>query len=112
MKVMSQSIDSTVQMVRRIATELRPSIWDDLGLAAAIEWQLGEFQERTGIRCDMTLQLDESALDEPGRIALFRIFQETLTNVAPHAPATARRGGIRQGPAPVHRAVTENRGGV
>lgn len=89
LKGMSKLIDSTVQQVRRIATELRPGILDDLGLAAAIEAQLTEFEERTGIKCELLIDLDESFLNGEGRLALFRIFQETLTNVARHAQATA-----------------------
>jgi len=81
-------MDDTIRTIRRIATELRPGILDDLGLMAAIEWQAQEFQRRTGIVCNVHSQLKEIALDRDYSTALFRIFQETLTNVARHANAT------------------------
>jgi signal transduction histidine kinase len=81
-------VDETIQAVRRIATELRPGILDDLGLGAAVEWAAEEFQARTGIKCRMSLPDLDIALDQDSATALFRIFQETLTNVARHADAT------------------------
>jgi PAS domain S-box-containing protein len=81
-------IDQTIKAVRRISTELRPGILDDLGLVAAVEWAAEEFQERTGIVCSLEVQPDSSAIDPECATALFRIFQETLTNVARHAKAT------------------------
>jgi signal transduction histidine kinase len=81
-----QLADSIIQSVRRISTELRPSVLD-LGLAAAVEWQAQEFQSRTGIQCKVRLLTQE--MYEPSvSTALFRILQETLTNVARHARAT------------------------
>jgi signal transduction histidine kinase len=88
-KSMLALIDSTVQMVRRIATDLRPGLLDNLGLVAAIEWQAGEFQTRTGITCRVNLNLRDTAIASDAATAVFRIFQETLTNVARHAQATA-----------------------
>ena len=81
-------LDETVQTVRRIASELRPGALDDLGLPAALEWQAREWQRRTGIEC--SLSCDTAGLNAPpeAAIALFRIFQETLTNVARHSKAT------------------------
>ena len=80
--------DGTAKRVRRLCTELRPPILDDLGLTAAIEWQAREFQNRTSIEC--VIHPDNVTVDlelEPAT-ALFRIFQEILTNVARHAKAT------------------------
>src|SRR5512136_662109 len=85
---MAANIDSIIQTVRRIATELRPGILDDLGLVAAIEWQAQEFQQRTGIICVVASELTEAIKDEDLNTAFFRIFQETLTNVIRHAKAT------------------------
>ncbi|HLG22923.1 MAG TPA: PAS domain S-box protein, partial [Candidatus Manganitrophaceae bacterium] len=87
MKSMSLLIDQTIQRVRKIATELRPGVLDDLGLPAAVEWQTQEFQSRTGIQCRLTLHPEEMTLDPARSTAIFRIFQETLTNVARHADA-------------------------
>jgi signal transduction histidine kinase len=86
-KAMSDLIDTTVQTVRRISTELRPGILD-LSLVATIEWQLQEFQTRSGIECKLISTLDETTLDTDGATTVFRIFQEILTNVARHAQAT------------------------
>ncbi|MCI0744985.1 MAG: response regulator [Verrucomicrobia subdivision 3 bacterium] len=87
-KTMSSHIDSTIQTVRRISTELRPGILDDLGLLAAIEWHAQEFQKRTRIKCEIVSELKETILDEDLNTAFFRIFQESLTNVARHANAS------------------------
>ena len=85
---MSDLVDTTIQGVRRIATELRPGMLDDLGLVPAMEWQLQEFQKRSGIRCRFTSDMEEVALDAEEATVLFRILQEALTNVARHASAT------------------------
>ncbi len=80
-------IDRTIQTVRRISTELRPAVLDDLGLAAAIEWQVREFQTRTGMRCRLISPSQSITLDQERSNAIFRIFQEALTNVARHSKA-------------------------
>jgi len=85
---MSQLIDATVQTIRRIATELRPGILDDFGLVAAIEWQLQEFGNRAGLTCRLHTNLDEINVEPECATAVFRVFQETLTNVARHAEAS------------------------
>jgi signal transduction histidine kinase len=74
--------------VRRIASELRPRTLDDLGLNAALEWQAQEFEKRTRIQCYVFLPKEELNLDSERSTAIFRIFQESLTNVARHASAT------------------------
>ena len=81
-------IDTNIQSVREISIRLRPSILDLLGLAAAMEWQLMEFQQRTGIETTMVGQTEESNLDQDQSTSLFRILQEALTNVTRHAEAT------------------------
>jgi PAS domain S-box-containing protein len=85
---MCKLLDTAIRAVRRICTELRPSVLDDLGLVAAIEWQTREFQARTGIRC--VTSLPGAALDLPKGLAtaVFRILQESLTNIVRHARAT------------------------
>lgn len=85
--VMSDLIDTLIQAVRRISTELRPGILD-LGLVATIEWQLQEFQTRTGIEGKLISAPEETVLDNEGSTTVFRIFQEILTNVVRHAQAT------------------------
>ena len=85
---MIELIDSTIQTVRRIASELRPGVLDNLGLIPAIEWQAQEFQQRTGIMCDVNSNVESLTLDKSHSTALFRIFQETLTNVVRHSNAS------------------------
>jgi len=84
----SQLVDNMIATLRRIASELRPRTLDDLGLTAALEWQAQDFESRTGIHCQVTLPRDPLALDSERSTAIFRIFQESLTNVARHAQAT------------------------
>ena len=86
-QAMSDLIDTTVQTVRRISTELRPGILD-LSLVATIEWQLQEFQNRSGIQGKLVSAPEETTLDADGATTVFRIFQEILTNVVRHAGAT------------------------
>jgi len=83
-----QLVDETIESVRRISTELRPGMLDDLGLAATVEWAAEEFAARTGTRCLLDLLPEQDAIDSETATAVFRIFQETLTNVARHANAS------------------------
>ena len=85
---LARSVDTTVQTVRRIATELRPAILDDFGLVAALEWQLQEFQAHSGLECHFDCAVDSVDLTGDAATAVFRVFQETLTNVARHSNAT------------------------
>jgi PAS domain S-box-containing protein len=88
LKGMIELVSDTITTVRRLATQLRPGILDDLGLPAALEWQAHEFQTRTGIGCDFVAEADVSDLAPERATAIFRICQEALTNVARHAEAT------------------------
>jgi len=85
---MMKLTDNTIGTMRRITSELRPSVLDDLGLSAAIEWQAQQFQARTGIICDCDCSLEKVELNEEQSTAAFRILQEALTNVLRHAEAT------------------------
>lgn len=80
--------DQTIKSVRRIATDLRPGMLDDIGLVPTLEWQASSFQTRTGIACEIALPDKPITLDEARATAVFRIFQEILTNIARHAKAT------------------------
>ena len=84
-------IDKTIQTVKKICTELRPGILDHLGLGPAIEWQVNEFQERSGIECELVLPSEEVTNDNNLGTALFRILQEALTNILRHSRATKVR---------------------
>ena len=83
-----QLVDEMIVTLRKIASELRPRTLDDLGLNAALEGQAQEFETRTRIRCRVTLSQEPLVLDAECSTAIFRIFQESLTNVARHAHAT------------------------
>ena len=85
---MTELVDSTIHTVQRISSELRPGLLDDVGLLAAIEWQAEEFQKRTGIACELSVLSEEITLSQERSTAIFRIFQETLTNITRHAQAT------------------------
>ena len=81
-------VDDLVKGVRRIATELRPPILDQLGLPAAVEWLAQDFSRRTGLRCKTTFSPTDGAINNELATSLFRIVQEALTNVLRHAGAT------------------------
>ena len=85
---MSSSIDGAIELIHEISSELRPGVLDNIGLIAAIEWQAARFREKAGVECHLTLPTNEGRLDARRSTALFRIFQEVLTNVARHARAT------------------------
>ncbi len=93
---LSELTDSAIRSMRRIITDLRPAVIDDLGLVAAVEWQLTEFQRRTGIATELAIEpaLNEMAFSPALAITAFRIFQESLTNVARHAGASRVEAAI------------------
>ena len=80
-------VNTAINTVRKIASELRPSLLDDIGLAAAMEWHLSEFSKRTGIGVKSRLSDTEQSLPDSVKTNIFRILQEALTNVARHSAA-------------------------
>jgi len=80
-------IDDSINSIQRIAEKLRPNILDELGIGPAIDWQAKDFAVRTGIECNCDLPEEELQLDKAKSTAVFRIFQEALTNIARHANA-------------------------
>jgi PAS domain S-box-containing protein len=85
---MSRLLDTTIKTVRHIATELRPGLLDDFGLLAAMEWQLEEFGQRAGLTTQLKSNVPDLQLPLDTATAVFRVFQESLTNIARHAEAT------------------------
>lgn len=85
--LMARLIEATIGQIRMLATQLRPAVLDDLGLAAAIEWETQEFARRSGIPCIAHLRAELADVDPDRAIDMFRILQEALTNVARHAQA-------------------------
>jgi len=84
----SERVDATIEKVRRISSEMRPSILDDFGLVAALDWQVKEFARKTAIECEFKYDSESIELDPDANTAIFRIVQEALTNIARHAQAT------------------------
>jgi PAS domain S-box-containing protein len=111
-KSMSKLADATLQTVKKISTQLRPGLLDDLGLPAAIEWQAEEFQTRTGIKCAITVDPEDIILDKDRSTAIFRIFQETLTNVARHAKATKVKVSLKKKAGKIELKVRDNGKGI
>ncbi len=105
-------IDTIIQTVKRISAELRPGVLDDLGLVAAIEWQAEEFQERTGITCRVTVDPVDLTVEKDRSTAIFRIFQETLTNIARHAGASRITVRIKKKAGTLTLRVTDNGAGI
>ncbi len=87
-QMMARMIDETITTVRRISMELRPEMLDDLGLAATLEWQLQEFKKRTGIDYTASIIPKDIRVGDTISTAVYRVFQETLTNIVRHAQAT------------------------
>lgn len=86
-QTMQQHLDSALQSSIRIARDLRPSLLD-YGIVPAIEWQLGDFRDRMGIACELDCPHEDIELNPDLATAVFRIFQEALTNIAKHASAS------------------------
>ncbi|MCR4310787.1 MAG: PAS domain-containing sensor histidine kinase [Deltaproteobacteria bacterium] len=91
-----RSVNRIIRTVRKIATELRPGILDELGVAAAIEWVAKDFQNRTGIGCKVTIKGVGKVSDTVRATAIFRIVQEALTNVMRHAAASQVNVGLEK----------------
>ena len=104
--------DKASQSVQRIATELRPLVLDSLGLCAAAEWAAADFQKRTEIRCKAIVPGQGLELDRDRSTALFRILQESLTNVARHARSTKVEIQLRREAGEVILTVHDNGRGV
>jgi PAS domain S-box-containing protein len=108
----NQLIDQTVEAVRRISTELRPRVLDDFGLVAALEWQAEEFSKKTGIPCVFRSNVRQLDLEPDRSIAVFRIFQEALTNVARHAEATKVEASLKKNAKGLVLTVQDNGRGI
>ena len=109
---MTGLIETTISTVRRISSELRPGMLDDLGLLAAIDWQAQQFQSRTGITYHSDMVLDTIELNRESATAVFRIFQEILTNVLRHSQATDFQVGLRERGEYVELEVKDNGRGI
>ena len=111
-QTLNVAIDRIINSVRRIASGLRPEVLDEIGLAAAFDWQAREFQRRTGIRCHVNIPAQFTDPDKDRSTALFRIFQELLTNVARHANATRVNVALCEGEEALALCVEDNGRGI
>ncbi len=110
---MSQVISETIQKVRQISQTLRPDILDNLGIVSAITWQAKDFQERSGIKCQLFIDdEDKIVLTEDLSNALFRVFQEALTNVFRHAQATEITVRLRKNENKLYLDIQDNGIGI
>ncbi|HME46430.1 MAG TPA: DUF4118 domain-containing protein [Syntrophorhabdales bacterium] len=111
-KSMGHLVDDTIQVVRKVCTRLRPSVLDDLGLLAAIEWQVEDFEKRTQIECELSSRFDDSHVDRNLSTAIFRILQEALTNVFRHARATQVKISVEEDASAIVMTVEDNGKGI
>jgi PAS domain S-box-containing protein len=111
-KCMISLIDSTIGTVQRISSELRPPMLDDLGISATIQWQALEFQRRTGILCSTRNVEEISGFSAAQTITLYRIFQESLTNISRHSGATKVEVRLTRGPARITLEITDDGAGI
>jgi signal transduction histidine kinase len=104
-------IDATIRSVRQIINDLRPNVLD-LGLGAAVDWQIAEFRQRTGVNCELIQDKDEIPVSDRCATALFRILQESLTNITRHAFASHVRVELSCKTDHVAMSVTDNGVGI
>jgi PAS domain S-box-containing protein len=104
---MEQQIATTLQIVRRITTQLRPPVLDEFGLSEAIEWQANDFSRRVGVRCEVSTQFADCPCKDTATM-VFRIFQELLTNVARHSKASRVRVFLKQMGGIIYLSVSDN----
>ena len=109
---MVQVTNSAISSVQKIATDLRPVVLDTLGLPAAIEWQVKDFESHSGTRCLLDLPETDVLPDRERSTALFRILQESLTNIARHAAATEVHVRLGITPAEASLTITDNGRGI
>lgn len=104
--------DDTIVTVQRIAAELRPGVLDNLGLATAIKYEAGQWEQRTGVRCALRLPEGQTEMPPDATTGVFRIFQETLTNIARHAHATEAEVELRVDELEIVLEVRDNGKGI
>lgn len=111
-KSMMKTINKTIRTVRRISTELRPSLLDDVGLIPAIEWYVKEFQKRTRIKCEFFTDNRDINPDIKKSTVLYRVLQEALTNVVRHAAATKIKVSLSTKPDKLILKIRDNGKGI
>lgn len=109
---LSDMIDASVESVQKISSKLRPGILDELGLIAAIEWQAEDFEKLTNIKCSLSLPKAEIVLEKNKSTAIFRIFQEALTNIARHSQATKTAISLLNHQSNIYLEILDNGKGI
>lgn len=109
---LTKLVDNTIESVQKITAKLRPDILDELGIVSAIEWQTKQFTNNTGIVCERFLPKNEIKLDPDRSTALFRILQESLTNVARHSNASKVNVILEKDSDQIHLEITDNGKGI
>jgi signal transduction histidine kinase len=109
---MDRQVAETLSAVQRISSELRPGILDALGLSAAVEWLVRDFEKRTDIRCQLSIEPEEISVGATPAIDIFRILQESLTNVARHSKASSVRVRLHLTEKDVQLLVVDNGVGI
>jgi signal transduction histidine kinase len=105
-------LDETIESIRTMASDLRPTVLDKLGLVAAIEWQAEECERRSGVRCRVASRIDEINLEPRRATLVFKIVQEALTNVLQYAHATRATVTVRQSVKALTVSVADNGRGI
>ncbi len=108
MKESIELINTTIASVRKISTNLRPSILDDLGLLAALEWQGEEFEKRSGTKVIFINKVGEITVQPQAATGIFRIYQELLTNIARHANASEVRAVLHKDENMLYFTINDN----
>jgi len=111
-KAMDELIHECTKTIQRITSELRPSLLDEQGLAAAIEWQAKEFENRSGISCTLEIDAATPPLSQDKSINVYRIFQESLSNVMRHAGATCVAVSLAKAGQKLVLRITDNGVGI
>lgn len=109
---LTDMIDASVESVQKISAKLRPGILDELGLIAAIEWQTEEFEKLTNIKCSLVLTKEELILGKNKSTAIFRIFQEAITNIARHSFATKAQISLLNHQSNIYLEIQDNGRGI
>ncbi len=109
---MAQLVEDVIKTVHRISCDLRPTMLDDLGLAEAMEWRAKDFERRTGIPCEIAISIDTKLVAREVSTAIYRIFQETLTNVLRHSKATRVEASLVEKNRSVQLVIRDNGRGM
>jgi len=109
---MIKLVEMIMESLKRISMALRPDLLDHLGLASAIEWQADNFQKHTGIRCNLAIEIKRINVIPDLATAIYRIFQETLTNIARHAEATKVSVSLKKRQGRIALKVSDNGRGI